>query len=357
MSGPLGWTLAAVAVVVVLAVAVAVVYVVRDDGSGSDSSSSSRVVDEDVVLVVVSEDDGDPVLHQLSTDPDSFGEDLGPVPGPSSGSQLLPSLSRDGEVLGYLGAPPGSGFDRKVGTPMSVTADGDPVTLFATPPEGLHCHARPAWSPDGKQVAMLCFDDLDGDGEDDNDHPGVYLFPLDDDGRVGSVPAGLWAKSTESKIGGISFTTDGEVAAGYAEGSAPGIYVGKLGIRPAQVTSGEDEDPVASPTDSLIAFVRDGDLYVAATDDAAPLPCPKPRVASTDETTGTRLCDLTGTTTDLDAPAASPTWSWDGKTIAYRVEDPATDTSTVWLIKLASGIAVPLTTEPQVLGGLGWGPR
>lgn len=316
------------------------------------------MVEQDVIVIPIAEDeDADPVLHQLSTDPDRFGEDLGEVPGISTGSQLLPSLSRDGELLGYLGAPPGTGFDRKAGTPMVIAATGDPDTLFTTPPKGLHCHGRPAWSPDGSQVAMLCFDDLDDDGEDDNTHPGVYLFPLDSDGRVGSVPAGLWAKSTTSDIGGVSFTTSGEVVAGYANGPDPGVYVGKVGKPPVALTNGDDEDPIASPADDLVAFVRDGDLYVAATDDAAPLPCPAPREVSTDATTRTRLCNLTGTTTDPDASVESPAWSWDGERIAYRVEDPAAGTSTVWLIKLASGIAAPLTAEPMVMGAPAWGPR
>ena len=341
---------AALAALVAVVVVVGAVYVVAHRGG-------TPVVGQDVVLVPIATKGGDPVLHQVSTDPDRFGEDLGTVPGIPSGSQLLPSVSRDGHLLAYLWAPPGSGFAKQAGTAMEIAHGGQPVSLFTQPPQGLHCHGRVAWNPDASQVALVCFDDLNGNGRDDNTHPGVYVFAADSDGRVSGVPLGLWAKSSESVIFGVSFTDSGEVAAAFVDGSEPGVYVGKLGNKPQRLTSGADEDPVSSPTDNLIAFTRDGDLYLATTDPTAPLPCPAPRTASTDEATQTRLCDLTGTTTDPDHPASTPTWSWDGQTIAYRVEDPATKTSTLSLIKLSSGIPVPLTIQPMTNGAPGWGPR
>jgi hypothetical protein len=110
---------------------------------------------------------------------------------------------------------------------------------------------------------------------------------------------------------------------------------------------------VASPTDNVIAFARDGDLYLASTDGATPPPCPAPRVRSTDAT-GTQLCDLTGSATDPATAVMDPTWSWDGRTIAYAVGSPST--SAVDLISVAGGKPRQLN-PPMAIGASGWGPR
>ncbi|MGA8247351.1 MAG: hypothetical protein WB797_10630, partial [Nocardioides sp.] len=324
-------------------------------GTSTTSGAGTPVVSSDVILLpIVEPGTHDPVLHQMSTASDSFGRDLGLVPGIPAGSQTLPSTRPDREVLVYRWATPGSGFPKDNGTLMEITHDGPPVPLFTHQPSALLCHGRAAWSPDGSRMALACHPDADGDHHDDpGAKPEIYVGDVDAQGRVDGTHLRRWATSSSSIITSLSFTRSGDIAAAYKNGDAPGVYVGAVDGHPMRLTSHADTDAVASPTADLIAFARDGDLYLTSTDVATPPPCPGTGTRSTDAT-GAGVCDLTGTSTGPAAAVMDPTWSWDGQTIAYAVGSPSN--SAIYLVSVTGGKPRRLT-PPLAVGASGWGPR
>ena len=324
-------------------------------GTSTTTGTGAPVVGRDVILLpIVKQGSPDPVLYQISTAPDSFGDNLGKVRGIPAGSQSLPSTRPDGGVLVYRWAGPGSGFPKDNGRLMEIAHEGPPVPLFTKLPSALLCHGRAAWSPDGSRMALACNPDLDGDHHDDpGAHPEIYVGDADAQGRVDGTRLTQWATSSSSIITSLSFTQSGDIAASYKGGEEPGVYVGAVDGSPVRVTDHADTDAVASPAGDLIAFVRDGDLFVASTDQTTQPPCPSPRLSSTDAT-GVRLCDLTGTSTGPGAVVTDPAWSWDGRTIAYAVGSPGA--SAIDLISLTGGRSHRLS-PPQAIGASGWGPR
>jgi hypothetical protein len=108
--------------------------------------------------------------------------------------------------------------------------------------------------------------------------------------------------------------------ADYVGGRHPGVYLAEPGDDPRRLTTQDDRGVAPSPTHDLIAFTREGDLYVASIDGKRP-PCGLTRERATDN--GTELCNLTASATEAShGSAEDPTWSWSGQAIAYRVDDP-----------------------------------
>ena len=209
--------------------------------------------------------------------------------------------------------------------------------------------------------------------------PSLYTGPVDEDGRVDGTQLRMLLSndsptadspdgSPGSNLRGVSYLPSGDVVVSYFEGEEPGIHVVGADGSSRRLTSGEhDENPTASPTDELITFVRDGDLYVAASDPDGPAPpCPGPRESVRDSETGTPLCNLTVKHTSApDSPdqpetctacAYVPAWSWDGKTIAFLIGSE--DLLTLNLIGLDSADGIkPVIAEPRFMLGVAWGTR
>lgn len=351
---PLLLGVGAVGAVAVLAGAA---YMLTHDKGQEDTASDTRLVSTDVVLVpIVTRGSIDPVLHKISI-PD--GTDLGPLKGVSRGSQSWPSQSRDGSLLAYRWAPPGSGFPNESGT-LWVSAPGrEPATLFTHEPRDQGCLSPVAWSPDGDRVALVCETDQGPTGGPDSKPPAeVVTAPLNDEGRIDPDELAIQfdaGNSPGSDITKVGFAHDGAIVADYVGGSHPGLYLAEPGDDPRRLTTQADHGVAPSPTQDLIAFTREGDLYVASTDGTRP-PCGRTRERATDN--GTELCNLTASATEASHGSVSdPTWSWSGQAIAYRVEDLDTEKLAVRLIGLNGVQSVQLTTPAASMGAPGWGPR
>ena len=317
--------------------------------------SAERVYDEDVLMVPFGDATGTHYeLRALTVD----GTDLGPVSDLEESADA-PWVSRDGRFVGFRTTEAGQDA-RGPGTIMVMGADREPVPLFTTPPEGVLCTRRVAWHPNGRQVLLGCFEDKDGDGVRDSEVVTLYAGPVDDAGQVdgnrfervlGASDPTLTSPggSPGSTLGALSFLPSGAIAIAYEGGEEPGVHVfGRDGI--GRLTSGElDQNAVASPTPGLVVFTRDGDLYLASTNQRPP-PCPAPREASVDPVTDAPLCNLTGDLTNVDEPAWEPTWSWDGTEIAFLIET-APRVRTLWILDLEDPDSLrSLIGEPAAVG-------
>ena len=129
---------------------------------------------------------------------------------------------------------------------------------------------------------------------------GRSLTPLD-----GFPPSGF---------NSVSYTGLGGLVASRG-GTEPGLYYRAPGrdVASQRLTFGPDIDPAGSPRprDGRVVFSRDGDLYVVATNRVGP-PCSGRTVREGNRT----LCRLT-TGSALDV---APTWSWNGRWIAFLRE-------------------------------------
>jgi hypothetical protein len=311
--------------------------------------SANRVVSKDAILVpIVEEGTKDPALHEISA---QCGTDLGPVPGLRPGSQSFASQSHDGARIVYRWGPPDSGWPKEFGT-LWVTNGQQSGRFLRENPKGLLCWTRLGWGRDDSQVVLACQQDENGDGPDDSSQTAVYTAILGPDGRID--PADLHRqfgveRSPDSLIDSVGYTFDGGIMADFVRGENPGVYVAEQDGVPQRLTSQDDHDAAPSPTSDLIAFTRDGDLYVASLDSSKP-PCPMQRVRSNDD--GIELCDLTPS----NGFVRDPSWSWNGEAIAYCVENPDTGMGTLHLIALNAGSEVRLT-DPQLIGAPAWAPR
>jgi hypothetical protein len=343
------------------AIAVAVLagaaYVLTHGKGQESTASDTRLVSTDVVLVpIMTPGSIDPVLHKISV-PD--GSDLGPVNGLSRGSQSWPSQSRDGSLLAYRWAPPGSGFPNESGT-LWVSAPGrEPASLFTQEPRDQGCLSPVAWSPEGDRVALVCEPDQGSTGGTESERPSeVVTAQLNDEGRIDPDQLVIQfdaGNSPGSDITKIGFAHDGAIVADYVRGRHPGVYLAEPGDDPRRLTTQDDRGVAPSPTHDLIAFTREGDLYVASTDGKRP-PCGPTRERATDN--GTELCNLTASDTEEShGLVEDPTWSWSGQAIAYRVDDPDSGKVAIRLIGLNAGRSVQLTTPAVSAGAPGWGPR
>jgi hypothetical protein len=325
-----------------------------DDEEAATQTSVMRVVPEDVILVSIVEKTSDP---GLDPDPELYGISVGvggdpvPVPGLRGGSQSLPSQSRDGGLLVYRWAPDGTGWPAS--GQLMVAAHGEQsFPLFTTPPPGLLCWKRVGWSPSDARVVLACQKDENGNGLDDSPQTEVYTANINADGQVdpdnlrrefGPEDAG----SRGSVIGSVGYTRDGRIVADFGQGENPGVYLTDPGGTPERLTTQDAHDTSPSSTDDLIAFEHNGDLYVASVDTSKP-PCPSPGERSTDPGTGTSLCNLTPS----NGSVQDPSWSWTGKSIAYR---DGAGGSTLQMIGL-NGSSSTLSDQ-KIAGALAWGPR
>ena len=131
-------------------------------------------------------------------------------------------------------------------------------------------------------MGLVCYPDRDRDGLPDPDTvPSVFTGAVDATGHArGSLrfEFGAGTRDTDghtspgSTISEISFLSSGALAVTYEEGELPGVRVMRDG-RLTRLTAGTDGDPVAAPEGNVIAFTRDGDLYLVAADGTEPT-CP-----------------------------------------------------------------------------------
>jgi actin-like ATPase involved in cell morphogenesis len=358
--------LAGAGLAAVIVVGVAAYALNRDDDPGDGATTlppaEGRVLAEDFLLVPMREAaEGEAQLQAVSTG----GQGMVEFETPEGFDYDAPWISRDGSLAGYRFGPPGSAGDGPWVNQV-MNADHEVDKLFATlPPEGVSCNLRVSWDTQGPGVLLNCVVDTDGDGDRES---ALYRGSVTENGQVdGATLKQVLTKddptedrragSPSSTLRAVSFLPDGTITVQYDGGEEPGIHLLDQGP-PRRLTSGTHDDyAVASPVRPLIAFVRDGDLYLVSANDNDP-PCPDPRQQEEDEETGAVLCNLTGDATSLPSSLAMyPTWSWDGENIALTIgtEHGPSTLSTVSLSDADD--PKPLVDEPRLFGAPAWGPR
>ena len=180
-----------------------------------------------------------------------------------------------------------------VGSPGQLmiydSASGDVSTLVADVDDT----QPPAWSPDGGRIAYVS----DAEGESD-----IYMVDL-----ITRQPTRLTFGDAKERVG--DWSPDGEWLV-FTEAGRDGLLLrNPEGVNRIPLTDGVDSDPVWSPKGDRIAFLRqnDGsrDLYVLRPTRSGNW------AEDTDELT----------VSDLDEDEFEPSWSLDGRRIAFAARD------------------------------------
>ena len=182
-----------------------------------------------------------------------------------------------------------------VGSPGQLmvydSANGDVSMLVAAVDDT----QPPVWSPDGGRIAYVS----DAEGESD-----IYMVDL-----TTRQPTRLTFGDAEERVG--DWSPDGEWLV-FTEVGRDGLLLrNPEGVNRIPLTDGADSDPVWSPKGDRIAFLRQTDwgrdLYVLRPTKSGNW------VEGTDEVT----------VSDLDEDEFEPSWSLDGRRIAFAARDEA----------------------------------
>jgi actin-like ATPase involved in cell morphogenesis len=380
-SRPVYVTLAAALVLIVLGgLAIVGWQLATDPGDGSAAGASGssatptssggtaspvprRVVPRNVLLVPIRDEaTGLVVLHRISA---TSGRDLGRLSTSTAVSETSASQSPRGDLVTYRSRPDAD-------TPYTlVVTDAQGTRSSLLPERGpgrpITCQGRTAWDPTRDRVGLVCYPDRDRDGLPDPDTvPSVFTGAVDATGHVrgnlrfefgAGTPDTEGNASPGSTISEISFLPSGALAVTYEEGELPGVRVMRDG-RLTRLTAGTDGDPVAAPEGNVIAFTRDGDLYLVTADGTEPR-CPDAGTATVDAVTSAPLCNLTNQRTGPPRDMVSdPAWSWDGRRIGFLV-GTGVDALTSRELRVID-VDDPTTVQSlgtAVMGAPAWGRR
>ncbi len=303
------------------------------DSSPSTTPTTTPTVPETALVVPVRESTG-LRLHLVDA---STGTDE-PF-GPGAGQQDLPSLSGERDLVQFRRrASAEAPWTLAVGRPGER-----PTALFTSPPgTDLQCQGRVGWSPAGDEMAFNCR--VGGTR-------GAFVAPVDAGGRVDGGQLLRVDALSDRSMSNISYTGTGGLLVSYEGGAAPGLRVLPAGASQAvRLTVGRDSDSAGGPGD-LVAFQRDGDLFVLSAGNA-PVDCAEPLVEVPE--TGFPLCRLTsGTAVDSD-----PTWSPDGSAVAFRrAAAPGQPTQLMQIDLGATAARLFVTGGVQVDGAPSWSRR
>ncbi len=240
------------------------------------------------------------------------------------------------EIIAYVGTD---------GNVWTINPDGDNASQVTTNGD----NAQPAWSPDGKKLAYIenrryvHLADADGSGDE--------RVPLRDD------CADLWQRS--ARVTRIQFTSDGRgIRLGIDWGGVTNQFICHLvlddSVSPLATVQGDEFGVTLK--DARIVFTRSGQgcawMYVIG-----------PREANERQVGPTMGVGCTFEPEELSVYPYAPTWSPDGRTIAFYGVDLAARTSSVYTLdardtasaqfRLEAGPASSL--EGGALG-LAWSP-
>lgn len=218
----------------------------------------------------------------------------------------------------------------------SMNPDGSDVTQLTNPPPAFPpaFDRSPAWSPDGKQIAFVRQDAVDGAGE-------IYVMNADGSalGRLtfsaGNDLMPTWSKDGK-RIAFVSARDDPSPVTASSDGwdiyvmNADGSDVSRL-----TDTRGVDRDPSWSMDGKQIAFVSSRDGRDQATTDIY--------VVTVDNLQVTRL-------TAEGADVGDPSWAPGGKQIAFTAGDFEASNTDVFVMNADGTQLTRLTDGPDSPG-------
>jgi serine/threonine protein kinase len=198
-----------------------------------------------------------------------------------SGRAYGPVLSPDGKQVAYLWTGENTGgFDLYV----QLVSGGSPLHLKDTQPKG-----RPAWSPDGTQIAFQRTD-------------GLYVVSA-----LGGTPRRIASLGNLVSTANVSWAPDGSFFIVDGRGGELKSVAAESGEVRAltKPENGSDGNPAISPDGSAVAFVHNTSLFNAT---LMTLPLTKQGTAAGEAKS------LARTTSTIRAP----TWTSDGKEILFE---------------------------------------
>lgn len=291
--------------------------------SGGSSGASSPAALPDSTMLLTQVDDGPQQLVAYDVDADG-GSTVPLVDDPTA---TLPTISPDRTQFVYLSSTPGSG---KV--PHLVDADGkthDHLLLDAASRRTCPFTERPTWSPDGNELAFVCFGaDLQSKG----------LWTVGVDGQ------GLRQLPTPGDVqGSPTWTGDGFIVFQTGTGSAedPGVLMA-IKDAPGSAASAVPNQPAGSSS-SHPDWSSSGLLYLRT----------RPGVSD-----GVIVVMVQGGTTAVypHAPhAQSPTWNADGTGAVWLVG--AAGHQQVWTAAGVDKQPHQLAVSGTSFGAPAWGSR
>jgi Tol biopolymer transport system component len=325
--------------------------------SCGSSATPVGLVDRDQVLVVAS--------HGGQRDADLWLVD------PRDG-RAQAFLAGDGWESGPSWAPDGKRVAFEAGGVLTHGGNCDgpvfPVVGVRQPDDSVRtlgeAGLQPRWSPDGSRIAFHRY------GPDVAGGIGIVDVRTGRELRLTAEDAGMspsWAADGSS----IVYAADGSILRVHSTGGTPAVI-------------GAGEAPEASPTEPLVAFVRNRALWTARLDgaDARRLtsihvgrsPAQQPRwspdgrrVAVADERGLLVVTPRTGRAVRISRPDASAvTWSPDGRWLAFAApigtysphlfDSSLAIRSEVFVVSAAGGTPRRVTRDYANIRGIGWRP-
>jgi hypothetical protein len=220
----------------------------------------------------------------------------------------------------------------------------------------VQCDGRLAWDPSTSNTGViLCFDATAQSPSAGGILRNVYTATTQENGQVdGSTMQIVPGFPHDIGMSNLSVTATGGIVLSYDHGPSMGIWYLAPGSDAAvRLTAGADSGAIAAPVGTLVAFQRSGDLLLVDTG-KQPFACAGP--TTTDTTTTAPLCRLT---TDVQSFDASPAWSWDGQSLAFRRSSGQGEPATLMVLDPNNPTDVqPFSPQLSTVGeNLAWSPR
>jgi len=254
----------------------------------------------------------------------------GAAPG-DQGSRTHGQVAVPGTIVLDASSTGSSGFDPLRAPIYTIRADGTRLRRLTRESEFAFA---PSWSPDGRRIAYISRSLLGFDTPWVMNSDGTGKRQL---GRF-DVLHGIYNPTLKWSPDGtmIAFARLAPLVGGRHSGKSTIWLVNADGSHPHAVTKGDkialspdnDYEPSWSPDGTWLAFVRRGRLWIVRPD-------------------GTGAHSITKKVWEV---AGQPSWSSDGKLIAYFADDES-----IWVIR-PNGSGKHKLAQSSRLGGLAWSP-